>query len=72
MITGGPFKGGYESSTPRSLIDIYPTLLDAAGIKPATNQTFDGVSLIGSGLITSTLHIAYVTYRMCDIRHEIL
>ena len=48
-ITGGPFKGGFESSTPRSLIDIYPTLLDAAGIKPVTNQRFDGVSLIGLG-----------------------
>ena len=75
-ITGGPFKGGLESSTPRSLIDIYPTLLDAAGIQPAANQTLDGVSLIGSGLITSTLHIyrfAYgVCHGMCDIRHEIL
>ena len=47
MIKGGPFKGGFEASTPTSLIDIYPTLLDAAGIKPHTNQTFDGVSLIG-------------------------
>ena len=47
MIKGGPFKGGLETSTPTSLIDIYPTLLDAASIKPHTNQTFDGVSLIG-------------------------
>ena len=63
MITGGPFKGGHESSTPRSLIDIYPTLLDAAGIKPLANQTFDGVSLIGPGLINSnvTRDIQYVT-----------
>jgi len=62
MITGGPFKGGYESSTPRSLIDIYPTLLDAAGIKPLANQTFDGVSLIGSGLTTS--NVTHITYGM--------
>lgn len=46
-MTGGPFKGGFEASTPTSLIDIYPTLLDAAGIKPPVNHTFDGVSLIG-------------------------
>ncbi|MEY3897199.1 MAG: Arylsulfatase, partial [Verrucomicrobiota bacterium] len=39
-------KGGGVVSTPVSSPDFFPTLLEAAGVKPQPGQTLDGVSLM--------------------------
>ena len=45
IISGGKFseKSGVESNIPASLLDIYPTLLDSAGLK--SKVPLDGISL---------------------------
>ena len=46
IISGVDFsmKPGLQSDSPASLLDIYPTLLDAAGLKPKV--PLDGISLL--------------------------
>ena len=39
-------KGGQVNTTPVHIVDIYPTLLDVAKIKPAPNHVLDGVDLL--------------------------
>jgi arylsulfatase A-like enzyme len=39
-------SAGRVIRTPVSSPDFFPTLLDAVGVKPAPNQTLDGVSLL--------------------------
>ena len=52
IISGGGFsmKPGLQSDSPASLLDIYPTLLDAAGLKSKT--PLDGISLVNYKDIT--------------------
>jgi arylsulfatase A-like enzyme len=42
----GRVRPGSVSETPVISLDWYPTLLDAAGLKPAPGQTLDGESLV--------------------------
>ena len=44
IISGGDFSSGLQSNIPATLLDVYPTLLAAAGIKP--KAPLDGISLI--------------------------
>ena len=52
IISGGDFskKPELQSDSPASLLDIYPTLLDAAGLKSKT--PLDGISLVNYKDIT--------------------
>ena len=52
IISGGDFskKPKLQSDSPASLLDIYPTLLDAAGLKSKT--PLDGISLVNYKDIT--------------------
>jgi len=46
LVVAGPAvaKRGSKSDVPVASIDLYPTLLDLAGITPASGQTLDGIS----------------------------
>ena len=46
IFSGGPFAQNSVHSSPTSLIDVYPTLLDLANLHP--NMILDGISLISS------------------------
>ena len=52
VISGGVFSKdpGLQSNSPASLLDIYPTLLDAAGLNQKT--PLDGISLVNFKDIT--------------------
>ncbi len=42
----GHIPAGSESDEPMHMMDLYPTFLDAAGMKPNASHTLDGLSLL--------------------------